>query len=82
MDDLRDRKGLPQEIVSMQSGTGVNVRRARVCGPQQVSQLLQEERDAMIDLGFTGRRNQPRRHLCPAATDDLVAIQRDEFRQS
>jgi len=53
---------------------------ARGCAEtQRVSQLIQEHRDAVIDLRLCGGRDGPRGRLGPAPPDDLIPIDSNEF---
>jgi hypothetical protein len=44
-----------------------------------IPQLLQEHRDAVVDLRVGGRRNRPRGHFRAAPPDDLIAIESNKF---
>jgi hypothetical protein len=53
------------------------------CGPgtQLVDQLVEEHRDAVVDLGAGGRWRRTCRHLLSAPLDDLVAVGSHKFMQ-
>ena len=77
--DLRHGESLKQQVVPVLDRAPADLRARRQAEAQRVHQLIQEHRDAVIDLRLGGRRNRPRRHLRPAAPDDLVAVDGDEF---
>src|SRR6185503_3893263 len=76
---LRHGEPLAQEVVSMLDRGPGDFRARDLAETERVPQLLQEYRDAVIDLRLGGRWDRPRGHLGPAPPDDLVPIERDEF---
>src|SRR5688572_5051779 len=65
--------------MTMQAGAPIDLHAARPAGPERLDDLIQEVRDAVVDLCVTGGRNRPAGHLGAATRDDLFPVQRDEL---
>ena len=81
VNDLRHCKSSKQQIVSMLQGGLADRGAARRAPVQDVKQLIEENGNAVIDLGFGGWRDRSARDLRPAAADDLIPVGDDEFEQ-
>ena len=79
VDDLRHGEALKQQVVPMQHARCRRSPGSNMAGAQRVDQLIQEQRDAVIDLSLGRRGNRPGRHLRSAAADDLFPVLGDEF---
>jgi hypothetical protein len=67
--------------MSMQQGAQANLRMGSAATPQRVDQLIEEDRDAVIDFGCGRRGHRSRSHFSPATRNDLVAVGGDKFVQ-
>ena len=77
--DLRHREPLQQQVMAMQDRAPAYLRTRSGAPLQGVHQLIEEDRDPVIDLRRGRWRHRPRGHLPPASRDDFVAVGADEL---
>jgi hypothetical protein len=65
--------------VSVLASAPVDLHRTGASGPQHGHELIQEQRNPMVDFRVTGRWHRPRRDLRSTPSDDLFAVERDEL---
>jgi hypothetical protein len=54
MNDLRDGEPLEEQVVSVLASAPVDLHRAGASGPQHGHELVQEQRNPMVDFRFIG----------------------------
>src|SRR6185436_2293760 len=79
VDHLRDGVSLEQQTVPMEGGARGDLAIRLSQGPQRLDELVEEERDAVVDSGRGIRKLGSRGYSLSAAPDDLVAVRRDEI---
>src|SRR4029079_13975540 len=77
--DLRHGESLPEEVVSVLDRAPADLRARDFAETQRIAQLIQEHRNAVVDLRLCRRWYRPGRHLGPAPPDDFVPIDGNKF---
>src|SRR5688572_13876235 len=77
--DLANGKPALQQVVTVKRGAPADFGSWLLLMPQRLNHLVEKQRHSVVDLRFSGCRNQPRCDLRSTSVDDFSTIEGDKF---